>query len=126
MSVTAEPTWTARISDPMPARCSRCLRSAGDDIRFVDFRSAFDAGSIVEPGSMMIRASLDELHLCEPCVKEGAEVLGYKPELHVKQLREVRKLELERDHWRETARRTKDELNRQLDSGLGEPPRRRR
>ena len=125
MSVAVEPGSYIRLSDPAPAHCAACLCSAGD-VRFVDFRAAFNGGALVEEGTMAVRDSIDELHLCETCLKTAAEVLAYKPQLHARQLKEIRTLELQRDHWRETARRLKGELDRQLDSALGPAPKARR
>ena len=110
----AELGSTIRLSDPLPARCSACLGSAGDGKRFVDFQAAFDAGAVIEEGSMAVRDSLDELHLCEGCVRSAAEALAYKPQLHAKQLREIRRLELQAAHWRDTAERYKREADKQF------------
>ena len=115
-----------RLSDPLPARCSACLRSAGEGVRFVDFQAAFDGGAVVEEGMMAVRDSIDELHLCEACVKKAASILDYKPDLHAKQYQEIRRLELERDHWRDTAVRIKREADAQFEANLGQPKPRRR
>ena len=89
----------------MPSRCSGCLRSAGTDVRFVDYQAAIDRGAIVEEGSMAVLESIDDLYLCDSCVREGAEALGFKPELHSRQLREIQRLEVEAEHWKAYSRR---------------------
>ena len=119
-AVAAELASSIHLSDPLPARCSACLRSAGEDLRFVDFRAAFNGGAVIEEGSMAVRDSIDELHLCEGCVRSAAEALGYKPQLHARQILKIRRLEHERNHWQDTARSLKRALDEQLDVNLGD------
>lgn len=120
--VVAELATRVKISDPKPARCAACFCSADANVRFVDFDAAIDRGTFIDPGGAgAVLDSIDELHLCEACVRSAGEVLDVKPALHARQLREIKRLELENEHWRDTARRAQAELNRQLESGLGEP-----
>ena len=74
---------------------------------FVDFDAAFDGDEQREErnGVVTVRVTADDLHLCEACVRGAAEVLGLKPELHGRQLRHIKKTELERDHWRDYSKR---------------------
>lgn len=125
--VVAELSRGVTIADPKPSHCIFCYAGSDADTRFVDFDAAVDRGVIIEEGSLAVLDSMDRGCVCERCIRVAAEVLGYKPELHSRQLREIRRLEIENEHFRETLRRTKDELNRQLDANLGEPvsPRRR-
>jgi hypothetical protein len=103
--VVAEHAARIRVADPQPARCSGCLQSAGTDVRFVDYQAAIDRGAIVEEGSMAVLESIDELYLCDSCVRQGAEALAFKPVEHRRLLTELRRTELERDHWKAYAGR---------------------
>lgn len=97
----------ARISDPKPAFCSCCWQGAQENVRFVDFDSAFEGGQQIEErdGVIVTRITADDLHLCEACVRSAAEVLGVKPELYSKVARELRKAEREREYWKDYAKR---------------------
>lgn len=101
----AELATRLRLSDPKPGHCSACLIASGPDVRFVDFDCMVDRGAIVEEGSLAILDAMDELHLCESCVRQAAEVLEYKPDLHRRQLTEIRRLELDAEHWKAYAKR---------------------
>jgi hypothetical protein len=54
-------------------------------------------GAVVEEGTMAVIDSIDELHLCENCVRNAAETLDYKPGLHARHLQLNRMLMKERD-----------------------------
>lgn len=122
MSAAADVLSTrVKISDPKPAFCSGCLRGADETVRFVDFDAAIDVGAFVgrhiqDGMEVQFVEGSDDLHLCEQCVREAAETLGLKPELHQRQLREIRRLEIENEHWRDTARRAQKELDKQLEA----------
>jgi hypothetical protein len=93
-----------RLSDPMPARCAGCYTSPatiGPGARFVNFNDArIRGGAVVDAGTMAVLDQVDELHLCEACVRSAAEALAFKPELHQRQFREIQRLELARDSYR--------------------------
>lgn len=99
-----------RLSDPKPAHCSACWASSGPDVRFVDFDCLLDRGVIVEEGSMAVLDAMDALHLCEACVRQAAEVLAYQPVQAQNRLREIRRLELDLEHWRRYAQRLEGTL----------------
>ena len=101
MSIIAERVSRARISDPKPARCAACLQSADANVKFVDMDAAINRGAIVEEGSMAVIDSIDELHLCESCVREAADTLDYKPGLHARHLQLNRQLMRERDELKD-------------------------
>jgi hypothetical protein len=92
-----------RVSDPKPAFCSGCHKGATEKVRFVDFQAAHDSGMVEEirDGLVIRRMPGDDLHLCESCVRQAAEALGFKPELHASQVRMIKRLELERDHFKD-------------------------
>ena len=46
---------------------------------------------------MAVIDSIDELHLCENCIREAADELDYKPGLHARHLQLNRELMRERD-----------------------------
>jgi hypothetical protein len=105
MSATADAlNMRIKISDPKPAYCSGCYQAAQEGITFLDFDAAHDGGAFInDQGATLV--GQDDLHLCEPCVRSACEALGLKPELHSRQAREIRRLELERDHWKDYAKR---------------------
>lgn len=119
-----------RESDPKPDHCSMCFRGPQEGIRFFDCGAAFDAGAVISQESQAYVSGSDDLHLCEGCVRELCEFAGFKPELHGRQFREIKRLELQRDHWRDTAGRKDKEIQKlneyvaQLES-TRETPRRR-
>lgn len=91
---------SVRISDPAPAFCSACHNTPAGS-RYVDFDAAHDAGAFVNRDTQAYIEGSDDLHLCERCLKLATEVLGEKPELHARQAREIRRLELAVEHWRD-------------------------
>lgn len=101
---------TVCLSDPRPAYCSACHNSP--DSRFVDFEAAFDAGAVVDNESQAVIAGSDDLHLCEACVRDAMEKLELKPELHARQLNEIRRLEIAVEYWRDKAQSTASLLDR--------------
>lgn len=91
-----------RLSDPKPAYCSACHNTPAG--RFVDFDAAHDGGAFVDRDTQAYIEGSDDLHICESCMRRGLETLDLKPELHQNQLREIARLELAVEHWRDYAR----------------------
>lgn len=92
-----------RLSEPKPAFCSGCHKGATEKVRFVDFDASHDSGmveEIREDGMVVKRMPGDDLHLCESCVRQAAEVIAYKPTLHAEQVQKIRALERQRDHYK--------------------------
>jgi hypothetical protein len=97
-------------------------------MRFVDFEVAFDGAPVLDRETLTIavlpwtgdQPSHDDLYLCEDCVKKACELLGAKPELSQRQLREIRRLELTVEHLKDKCRRLQDALGSELDAVLGE------
>lgn len=108
MSVTA-PATRVRVSNPKPAFCSGCHKGAREDVRFIDFDAAHDSGMVEEidqeTGRVLRRMPGDDLHLCESCVRQAAEALGLRPELHANQARRIADLERTVAHWKDYAKR---------------------
>jgi hypothetical protein len=100
MSISAELALRVKISDPKPDRCAACFQGAQDNVRFVDYDAAIDRGTLINDMGAVL-SGIDDLHLCESCVRQGMEALELKPELHSRQLREIRRLGLVAEHWRE-------------------------
>ena len=125
-SAVAELSHALKIADPKPSHCIFCYAGSDVDTRFVDFDAAVDRGVIIEEGSLAVLDSMDRGCVCETCIRNAAEVIGFKPELHSRQLREIRRLEIERDHWRDTTKRLRSELDQQIDANMAEPVRRNR
>lgn len=95
------PTWRAHIADPKPAFCTGCLRGADAETVFIEFAMPSGRGYIREFGSMAVIADLDRLALCESCVREMAECLAFKPQVHRAQRDQLQRLVDERDRLRE-------------------------
>lgn len=108
MSAAVEHHPRAKLADTNPAYCSGCWDGADATMRFVDFDGpVIDRGQREEirDGVVWNRESIDELILCERCVRDAAQALELKPDLHQRQLREIRRLELQVEHWRDYAKR---------------------
>lgn len=105
MSATAESVETIRLADPRPDVCSACLCSSSTipDQRFVDFMQAFDGGEIHGGDAMAVMHRIGWLYLCETCVQAAAEALAFKPNRQRAQLQEIKRLVLQRNHWRDQA-----------------------
>lgn len=101
-ALTAAIGTRLKISDPRPSHCSACFRGADATITFVDFDAAADRGLLTNEQGWVLD-SLDDLHLCEPCVRAGAELLALKPEVQTAQAREIRRLETAVEHWQKYA-----------------------
>jgi predicted Fe-S protein YdhL (DUF1289 family) len=115
MSVVADSLSTrVRVSDPKPAFCVGCWQGAQENVRFVDFDAAFDGGQLVEErdGVVMTRIPGDDLHLCEGCVRAAAQALGLKPDLHARQVRTIKHLELQVEHFKDENRRLRDVIGK--------------
>lgn len=93
---------SVRLAEPRPAYCSSC-HNTPPNARYVDFDAAHDAGAFVDRETQTYIEGSDDLTICERCLKLAIEVLGEKPELHTRQLREIRRLEIAVEHWRDYA-----------------------
>lgn len=105
-----------RLASPLPAYCSACFNSS-PKLRYVDFDAAWDGPVVIDPATSTaviwpagVASCNDDLYLCESCVAQATEILALKPELNDRQRREIRRLQLENEHWREYA----SELERTL------------
>lgn len=114
MTVVAPSELNSRVklSDPLPSHCAACFRGASVETRFVDMDSAIDRGQFVEShdGVVHHRDSIDDLHLCEQCVREAADAIGYKPTLHEQQYAEIRALRGEVERWKTYAKQAEASL----------------
>ena len=97
MAIAEQLSGRAKISDPKPPYCCVCLCAAGPDVRFIDFGARRSIGAVVDPISGGLLARLDKVEICEACVREGAEALEFRPQLHRNHLMEVRRLRVEND-----------------------------
>lgn len=121
-----------RLASPRPGFCSVCF-GAHPESRYVDCECAYDGAPVLDRETRTIAVipwtgalgNHDDFYMCEKCARALCELLDMKPEVRTRQLQELRKLELERDHWRSTANRLRRELDAQLDSAFG-PDRKRR
>lgn len=62
-----------RIAERNPAYCSSCYGQYVDK-KHIDFEAAWD-GPVVNPKEA-IKVAIDDLVLCEGCVREAAKLLG--------------------------------------------------
>lgn len=111
-----------RIADPRPDVCSVCRNSHDADTRFFDLEAMWDAnppvddtGAMIMPGDGRPMAH-EYIFICELCVKNLLELVDFKPQLHSRQLLEIKRLSIERDHWRATADRMRREADKQLEA----------
>jgi hypothetical protein len=112
----------ARIAYSNPPVCLAC-GGAKPHARHVDFEAAFDGPTFREEGTVV---TVDDVMICEECVREGASLLAIDPQ-------PMRGLELERDQanaladgWREYALSLEETYGRRpepLRRGRGRPPR---
>jgi hypothetical protein len=72
-------TTTRKIHEATtpPVRCSSCF-GAYPERRFVDFGAAWDGPVLGEPDGVVggARMVIDDLVICEECLRSGAQVLG--------------------------------------------------
>lgn len=106
---SAELATRVRVSNPKPAYCAACWAAAQENLVFIDFDAAVDRGTLTNDQGWVLDG-IDDLHLCADCVRAGAQALELKPELHTRQNREIARLERERDHWKDYAKRLEDSL----------------
>lgn len=111
-------TSRLRISDPRPSRCAACFQGGQASVRFVDFDAAIDRGTIVDDQNAVLDG-IDDLHLCESCVRAAADVLALKPAVQAGQAREIRRLELSNDRWRQYAHDLEATLQTRPEPGPG-------
>lgn len=111
-------TSRLRISDPKPSRCAACFQGAREGVRFVDFDAAIDRGTFVNEQNAVLDG-IDDLHLCEACVRSATEVLALKPAVQAGQAREIRRLELSVERWQQYARDLEATLKGRPDPARG-------
>jgi len=99
------------MSDPLPSHCAACFDGAREGLRFVDLDAAIDRGVLASEQGWVL-AGIDDLHLCENCVRGAAEVLALKPQLVSEMRLQIRKLEADAERWRDYARELERSLER--------------
>lgn len=112
-----------QVTDFKPALCAACFQ-AKPEATFVDFHADYDGPTFRDDSGQL--QSIEDLKLCEDCVREGATALA----LHIDPQREV---ELERDAaqaqadgWREYALNLEETYGRRpepIKRPPGRPPR---
>jgi len=124
MSVTVMQSVTRRfkISDPRPPYCSSCAQGARADVVFYDLSAAFDAGAFAQGQELTFFAGLDDLHLCEGCVRELCELAGFKPEMHRQQYLEIQRLLARIEFLEGSLKRLGEELHLQIHTNLAPAP----
>ena len=92
-----------KIADPKPAYCSAC-HSSSPELRYVDFECAYDGGSM--PGGLdgYPGAVIDDLVLCEACVRTAAKTVAVDPLEDENRRREIEVLKKEASDWKAYAR----------------------
>ena len=66
-----------QIAGKTPPFCSSCFQQQFDK-RHIDYSVAWDGGTLRDAGGTLI--TIDDLILCEDCVRIGANVLEHDPE----------------------------------------------
>ena len=66
-----------QIAGHTPPFCSSCFQQQFDK-RHVDYSVAWDGGTLRDAGGTLI--TIDDLILCEDCVRLGADVLTHDPD----------------------------------------------
>lgn len=102
--IAAEVAPRMRIADPKPPYCSTCFRAAGDDVTFVDLGAAYEGPTVTHPETGALIHVMEDIYVCRSCAQEICEVLDLRPELHIKQAREIRRLEVAAEHWEQRAK----------------------
>ena len=67
-----------KIADPRPAYCACCYQAPTVDQRnvYVDYEAAYDGPVIPGAADPVV---IDDMILCEDCVKAAASLVGYEP-----------------------------------------------
>lgn len=92
-----------RIASPNPACCAACYAQGSG--RHVDFEAATDGPIVVDEHGVARTwlggtVSVDEIILCEACVRAGAELLAIVPTVMEAQAQELRAARAEVEEWR--------------------------
>ena len=105
MSVlAAELATRMRVADPRPPYCSGCYTAAVEGVEFVDVNAAHEGETVTNPDTGALIHIMDDIYFCFACVQQMTEAANLKPELHAKQAREIRRLEIAAEHWEERAK----------------------
>jgi hypothetical protein len=126
-AVVAEIATRWHLADPPPSHCSGCFRSSDPTVRFYTPDAAIDRGVFVDAnGAQAVLDSMDWLYLCASvdadgsvvggCVKELCELSAFNPQLHARQLLELRRQALEIEDLKRYAKRLEGTLQDRPDS----------
>lgn len=104
-----------RLASPRPARCAACYGCP--DGRFVDFEAATDGPVFVDAdGSVSAYAggsvTVEQIVLCEACVRAGARLLELSEDREGELVREVAESRAEALAWQSRAEVLRDALSR--------------
>jgi hypothetical protein len=106
-----------RIADPKPPYCTTCFQAATPELQFVDCNAAYEGQTVVHPETGVLITIMEDIYICMDCIKQAIEAAGFKPELHARQIREIRRLELIARNWEDRCKG----LERMLAKGHPEP-----
>lgn len=115
--IVAEIAPRMHIADPKPAYCTTCYQAAQEGVDFIDCNAAYEGAVVTHPETGVLIHIMDDIYICLSCVAQMCEAADLKPELHAKQAREIRRLELAAEHWEERARK----LERLVAEGSPDP-----
>jgi hypothetical protein len=92
-----------RIASPNPVCCAACYAQGSG--RHVDFEAATDGPIVVDEGGVARTwaggtVSVDEIILCEACVRAAAELLAIEPTVMEAQAQELRDMAAQVELWR--------------------------
>jgi hypothetical protein len=110
-----------RLHEFAPTHCAACF-SQNFSLRHVDFEAAYDGPVLVAED---MRPQIDELIMCEQCLAEAAQVLGWETEdTREDRLRDqetIARLESEKTAIEEYAKKLEEVLERGRDAGRVPP-----
>ncbi len=101
-----------QIAGRTPPYCSSCFQQQFKK-RHVDYSVAWDGGTLRDAGGTLI--TIDDLILCEDCVKLGADVLAHDPDTKMgDELRLAKERATEQRRLRKEAETKVKELEEEL------------
>lgn len=101
-----------------PSLCTACGNAGDETTRFVDLDCEREGPVVLDTNGDLATdrkgavVTLDDVFVCEGCVRIQAELIGFRPELHSRQMRENEQAKLSREYWMERAKRAETDLER--------------
>lgn len=101
-----------QIAGHVPPFCSSCFQQQFDK-KHVDYSVAWDGGTLRDAGGTLI--TIDDLILCEDCVRIGADVIAHDPDSKIgEELKVAKERALEQKRLRLDSEKRIKELEGEL------------